>query len=538
MSMLQFDLPQNNGTSSIIKVIGVGGGGSNAVNHMFKQGIKGVDFVVCNTDSQALETSPVERKIQLGSSLTEGRGAGAKPEVGRNAALENIEDIKKILGDNTKMVFITAGMGGGTGTGAAPVIAATAKEMGILTVGIITIPFHFEGPKRKTYADSGLEELSRTVDTLLVISNEKVRLLFGNLKMSEAFAKADDILTTAAKSIAELITVSGYINVDFEDVKTVMTNSGVAIMGSGKASGANRASDAVRNALESPLLNDNHITGASNILLFISSGSEEITMDEVSEITDYITQQAGTNTDIIWGNGIDETLGDNILVTVIATGFTKNSELINSVAAKKPEIIKYNLGAEKTNLNSLSSVSQPTTTTATKVEIVKSEESEVSTSLSNEITETVIGTIEVKEVTNTVEETINELETTDDFNFSLKTTDSNPTAIESGDKIVYSLTDEKPQVTPTSSNEVDEKMRIHKERVERLKAFNFQHFNQRGPKGIDDYEKEPAYKRKNMNLENVPHSSENVQGKMSLGVDENNQATFGQNNSFLHGSVD
>ncbi|MBX7181234.1 MAG: cell division protein FtsZ [Bacteroidia bacterium] len=536
--MLQFDLPQNNGTSSIIKVIGVGGGGSNAVNHMFKQGIKGVDFVVCNTDSQALETSPVERKIQLGSSLTEGRGAGAKPEVGRNAALENIEDIKKILGDNTKMVFITAGMGGGTGTGAAPVIAATAKEMGILTVGIITIPFHFEGPKRKTYADSGLEELSRTVDTLLVISNEKVRLLFGNLKMSEAFAKADDILTTAAKSIAELITVSGYINVDFEDVKTVMTNSGVAIMGSGKASGANRASDAVRNALESPLLNDNHITGASNILLFISSGSEEITMDEVSEITDYITQQAGTNTDIIWGNGIDETLGDNILVTVIATGFTKNSELINSVAAKKPEIIKYNLGAEKTNLNSLSSVSQPTTTTATKVEIVKSEESEVSTSLSNEITETVIGTIEVKEVTNTVEETINELETTDDFNFSLKTTDSNPTAIESGDKIVYSLTDEKPQVTPTSSNEVDEKMRIHKERVERLKAFNFQHFNQRGPKGIDDYEKEPAYKRKNMNLENVPHSSENVQGKMSLGVDENNQATFGQNNSFLHGSVD
>ena len=538
MSMLQFDLPQNNGTSSIIKVIGVGGGGSNAVNHMFKQGIKGVDFVVCNTDSQALETSPVERKIQLGSSLTEGRGAGAKPEVGRNAALENIEDIKKILGDNTKMVFITAGMGGGTGTGAAPVIAATAKEMGILTVGIITIPFHFEGPKRKTYADSGLEELSRTVDTLLVISNEKVRLLFGNLKMSEAFAKADDILTTAAKSIAELITVSGYINVDFEDVKTVMTNSGVAIMGSGKASGANRASDAVRNALESPLLNDNHITGASNILLFISSGSEEITMDEVSEITDYITQQAGTNTDIIWGNGIDETLGDNILVTVIATGFTKNSELINSVAAKKPEIIKYNLGTEKTNLNSLSSVSQPTTTTATNVEIVKSEESEVSTSLSNEITETVIGTIEVKEVTNTVEETMNELESTDDFNFSLKTTDSNPTAIESGDKIVYSLTDEKPQVTPTSSNEVDEKMRIHKERVERLKAFNFQHFNQRGPKGIDDYEKEPAYKRKNMNLENVPHSSENVQGKMSLGVDENNQATFGQNNSFLHGSVD
>lgn len=537
MSMLQFDLPQNNGTSSIIKVIGVGGGGSNAVNHMFKQGIKGVDFVVCNTDSQALETSPVERKIQLGSSLTEGRGAGAKPEVGRNAALENIEDIKKILSDNTKMVFITAGMGGGTGTGAAPVIAATAKEMGILTVGIITIPFHFEGPKRKTYADSGLEELSRTVDTLLVISNEKVRLLFGNLKMSEAFAKADDILTTAAKSIAELITVSGYINVDFEDVKTVMTNSGVAIMGSGQASGANRASDAVRNALESPLLNDNHITGASNILLFISSGSEEITMDEVSEITDYITQQAGTNTDIIWGNGTDETLGDNILVTVIATGFTKNSELINSVAAKKPEIIKYNLGNEKQTLNSGNSPVQSISTPIPTPEIVKLEEENLP-ELKIETSANSVEFVEAKEITNSEDQPMKEIETTDDFNFSLKTTESIPTAIESGDKIIYSLTDEKPQITSASANEVDEKMRIHKERVERLKAFNFQHFSQRGPKGIDDYEKEPAYKRKNMNLENVPHSSENVQGKMSLGVDENNQATFGQNNSFLHGSVD
>lgn len=532
MSMLQFDLPQNNGTSSIIKVIGVGGGGSNAVNHMYKQGIKGVDFVVCNTDSQALETSPVERKIQLGMSLTEGRGAGAKPEVGRNAALENIEDIKKILGDNTKMVFITAGMGGGTGTGAAPVIAATAKEMGILTVGIITIPFHFEGPKRKTYADFGLEELSKTVDTLLVISNEKVRLLFGNLKMSEAFAKADDILTTAAKSIAELITVSGYINVDFEDVKTVMTNSGVAIMGSGQASGPNRASDAVRSALESPLLNDNHITGASNILLFISSGNEEITMDEVSEITDYITQQAGNNTDIIWGNGTDETLGEDILVTVIATGFTKNSELINSVAAKKPEIIKYNLGNEK-NTNT-AAVAPVALTSAPVVNAVVEEEI-----VELKLTETPsIDNTSSNEEVSLMNETEVLAETNDDFNFTLKSLDEPTAATEVGEKVVFTLNDEKPQVTATTNTEVDEKMRIHKERVERLKAFNFQHFNQRGQKGIEDFEKEPAYKRRNLNLENVPHSSENVQGKMSLGVDENNQATFGQNNSFLHGSVD
>lgn len=532
MSMLQFDLPQNNGTSSIIKVIGVGGGGSNAVNHMYKQGIKGVDFVVCNTDSQALETSPVERKIQLGMSLTEGRGAGAKPEVGRNAALENIEDIKKILGDNTKMVFITAGMGGGTGTGAAPVIAATAKEMGILTVGIITIPFHFEGPKRKTYADFGLEELSKTVDTLLVISNEKVRLLFGNLKMSEAFAKADDILTTAAKSIAELITVSGYINVDFEDVKTVMTNSGVAIMGSGQASGPNRASDAVRSALESPLLNDNHITGASNILLFISSGNEEITMDEVSEITDYITQQAGNNTDIIWGNGTDETLGEDILVTVIATGFTKNSELINSVSAKKPEIIKYNLGNEKNN----TPVSvAPTVLNAAPIVNTLVEEEKLELKLDE--TPTVESAVSTEEIT-LVNESQVLAESTDDFNFTLKSVEEPTMATELGEKVVFTLNDEKPQVTATTNSEVDEKMRIHKERVERLKAFNFQHFNQRGQKGIEDFEKEPAYKRRNLNLENVPHSSENVQGKMSLGVDENNQATFGQNNSFLHGSVD
>lgn len=260
---MEFDLQREH--TSIIKVIGVGGGGSNAVNHMYRQGIKGVEFIICNTDAQALEMSPVPSKVQLGSSLTEGRGAGSIAEVGRNAAIENIEDIRRILLDNTRMVFITAGMGGGTGTGAAPIIAQTAREMGILTVGIVTIPFDFEGKKRKIQADEGIEALKRSVDTILIIRNEKLREMFGNLKLSEAFSHADDILTTAAKGIAEIITVTGYINVDFEDVKTAVQNSGVAIMGSSMAEGENRAIKAVEQALASPLLNDNNIKGARYI---------------------------------------------------------------------------------------------------------------------------------------------------------------------------------------------------------------------------------------------------------------------------------
>jgi len=318
--MMNFNLPKEE--SSIIKVIGVGGGGSNAVNHMYKQGIRGVDFVVCNTDQQALDMSPVPKKIALGSSLTEGRGAGAQAEVGRNAAIENLDDIKEILGKDTKMVFITAGMGGGTGTGAAPVIAQAAREQGILTVGIVTIPFGFEGKKRKLQADLGLEELKKHVDTVLIISNDKLREMYGNLKLSEAFGQADDVLTIAAKGIAEIITVEGYVNVDFEDVRTVMTKSGVAIMGSATTSGPDRAIKAVEQALASPLLNDNNIYGASNILLYISSGLEEVTMDEVAEITDYIQEEAGMDADVIWGNGTDEELGDKLTLTVIATGFS------------------------------------------------------------------------------------------------------------------------------------------------------------------------------------------------------------------------
>jgi cell division protein FtsZ len=322
-NLIDFELPVDR--ASIIKVVGVGGGGSNAVNHMYRKGIKDVNFVVCNTDGQALNNSPVSVKIQLGSSLTEGRGAGNKPDIGREAALENIEDIRDVLASNTKMVFITAGMGGGTGTGAAPVIAKTAKEMGILTVAIVTIPFRFEGQQRINQAIQGIDELKQYVDSLLVINNQKLREVYGDLKLAQAFEKADDVLARAAKGIAEIITVHGYINVDFADVETVMTNSGVAILGSSSANGENRAIKAIEGALTSPLLNNNDITGAKSILLNITSGKEEISMDEVGEITDYINQAVDKNALIIWGTGVDESLDDGINVTIIATGFGTNS---------------------------------------------------------------------------------------------------------------------------------------------------------------------------------------------------------------------
>ena len=310
--------------SSIIKVIGVGGGGSNAVNYMYEQGIKDVDFVVCNTDAQALLKSPVPVKLQLGTTLTEGLGAGNKPDQGKQAAIENLEDIQQILEDNTKMVFITAGMGGGTGTGAAPIIAESAKEKGILTVGIVTIPFQFEGKKRIKQAIEGIRELKENVDALLVINNEKLRDLYGDLEIDNAFAKADNILTVAAKGIAEIITIHGHVNVDFADVKAVMTDSGVAIMGTGIAEGEDRAINAVKQALESPLLNSNNIKGAKNVLLNIVSGEKGATMNEVGEISDFVQEEAGMSADLITGISKDPNLGDKIAVTVIATGFNAN----------------------------------------------------------------------------------------------------------------------------------------------------------------------------------------------------------------------
>ncbi len=308
-----------------IKVIGVGGGGGNALNHMFKQGIQDVDFVICNTDAQALKASPVPTKVQLGASLTEGRGAGNKPEIGRQAALENIDDVIKTLSRNTKMVFITAGMGGGTGTGGAPVIAQACSELGYLTVGIVTIPFRNEGKRRISQAIEGITELEGHVDALLVINNERIRDMYGDFGISEAFAKADDVLATGAKGIAEIITVPGYINVDFADVETVMRKSGLALMGTGIANGEDRATRAVEIALNSPLLNNSDIRGAKNILLNMNSGNKEVTMDEVGKITDFLQNMAGFDADLIWGNGKDEALGDNLSVTLIATGFGKSS---------------------------------------------------------------------------------------------------------------------------------------------------------------------------------------------------------------------
>lgn len=318
-----FDLPKGN--SSIIKVIGVGGGGNNALKHMYERGIHGVDFVICNTDAQTLDNNPVANKVQLGVTITEGLGAGADPEVGEKAAIESIEDIKAALGQNTKMVFITAGMGGGTGTGAAPVIAKVAKDQGILTVGIVTVPFSFEGKRRLEQADLGLEKLRNNVDSLIVINNDKLRQQFGNLGFKQGFSKADEVLTNAAKGMAEVITGYFDVNIDFRDAKSVLANSGTALMSTGTASGENKAEEAVRKALDSPLLNDNKITGAKNVLLLIRSGNDEATMDEIGIINDHIQREAGNTADIIFGVGTDEELGDAISVLVIATGFAKEN---------------------------------------------------------------------------------------------------------------------------------------------------------------------------------------------------------------------
>jgi cell division protein FtsZ len=341
---ISFDLPKNQ--SNVIKVIGVGGGGSNAINHMFRQGIKGVDFIICNTDSQALQNSAVPNKIQLGVNLTEGLGAGANPEVGQQSAIESISDIEKMLDSNTKMVFITAGMGGGTGTGAAPVIAQLAKERDILTVGIVTIPFQFEGKVRAEQALLGVEKLRKQVDSLIVINNNKLREVYGNLGFKAGFSKADEVLATASRGIAEVITHHYTQNIDLKDAKTVLSNSGTAIMGSATATGENRAKEAIISALDSPLLNDNKITGAKNVLLLIVSGSNEITIDEIGEISDYIQTEAGFNANIIMGVGEDETLGESIAVTIIATGF--NIEQQNEIVNTEPAKIFHSLDGEQT----------------------------------------------------------------------------------------------------------------------------------------------------------------------------------------------
>lgn len=511
--MIKFNAPKN--SSSIIKVMGIGGGGSNAVNHMYNQGIQGVDFIVCNTDSQALDMSPVPTKIQLGPSLTEGRGAGSLPHVGKNAAIENLEDIKALLETNTKMIFITAGMGGGTGTGGAPVIAEAARQMGILTVGIVTLPFSFEGRKRRLQADEGINELRKNVDTLLIISNDKLREEYGNLKLTEAFSKADDILTTAAKGIAEIITVAGNINVDFNDVETVMKDSGVAIMGRGVAEGENRAINAVEEALISPLLNDNKIKGASNILLYIAYGEEEISMDEVAEITDYIQQEAGSTAEVIWGHGNDSSLGNKISVTIIATGFKPSEDLGfntgNGEAIKKKYV---SLDDDVSNL----SVRQTIFANPINAEI------HPITYTLDEAQPSIDSTPKFR-----VDSIIHQTQESQEYSW-IKKDERKPV-----EDFVLRIEDTfTPETSVETNNEKDFKRKAN-ERIAKLKGLGNVLKN---PAELEKIEKEPAFRRRNIALsENIP-SSESEVSRYTLSEDEEKKINIRINNSFLHDNVD
>jgi cell division protein FtsZ len=477
-----FNIPDD--THSIIKVIGVGGGGSNAVSYMFQQGIVGVDFAICNTDNQAMNQSPVPVKIQLGPDLTEGRGAGSKPTVGRESCLESLEDVKKFFDHNTKMLFVTAGMGGGTGTGAAPVIAKAAREMDILTVAIVTMPFTFEGRRRSQQALEGLAELKKNVDTLIVISNDKLRKIFGNLSISDAFSEADEILTTAAKGIAEIITVPGYVNVDFEDVNTVMRDSGVAVMGTATAEGEDRARKAVEAALQSPLLEDSDIKGAKHILLNITSGIREVTMDEIFEITEYVQEEAGHGTDLIWGNCFDEELGEKISVTVIATGFH---------GAKKETTARAETIEKKT---------------------VVTKEDQVRVSLDDE---------EAKNAGKT---------STHYFDFEDK---KEGNGIQETPKIPkLAVENTEPFVKESSKKETKKVLNeTLEERKQRLKGLSLKLDN---PEVINELENQPAYLRKGVKLDEVEHSSEK---KLSTWVlSEDDEPEIKDSNSYLHDNVD
>ncbi|MBK9590692.1 MAG: cell division protein FtsZ [Crocinitomicaceae bacterium] len=557
---MEFDLPKD--LSSIIKVVGVGGGGSNAVNHMFNQGIKGVDFVVCNTDQQALDMSPVPLKIQLGASLTEGRGAGAIPEIGKNAAIENIEDIRAFLSKGTKMVFITAGMGGGTGTGAAPVIARVAKELDILTVGIVTVPFAFEGKKRKQQAEEGLQEMRANVDTLLIINNDRLREMYGNLSVGSAFTQADKVLAIAAKGIAEVISVTGLINVDFNDVNTVMKNSGVAIMGSSTAEGEHRAIEAVKSALSSPLLNDNDIKGAKYVLLNITYGNKEILMDEIGIITDYIQDEAGSTADVIWGHGYDETLGDSINLTLIATGF--NSALLTGFE-KAAEKTVINLEDESVPTMITQPVLQPVNTIVENTII----EETTTESFTEESTITFKSEEEEMPYLKIKDETVSQTEinwsfssesvkeSSDEISFESKSDtfeSSNSDSFvskkedvteEKEDVIRHMLTDDLDERFDSNDNlqtktplSLDEQQKRTKERMERIQSYTSK---LKTSSGLSDLEKEPAYKRKNVAINDIPHSSEDQMSKFTLSEEtEDGKRKFGlkENNSFLHDNVD
>lgn len=547
---MEFELPKDE--TSIIKVIGVGGGGGNAVNHMYNDGIKGVDFVVCNTDLQALEISPVPHKIQLGPSLTEGRGAGSLPEIGKNAAVENIEEIKEYLSKGAKMVFVTAGMGGGTGTGAAPVIAKVARDLGILTVGIVTVPFNFEGRKRRIQAEEGLEAMRQNVDTLLVINNERLREITGNLSITEAFSQADDILGTAARGIAEVIAVTGAINVDFNDVNTVMRNSGVAIMGSAAAEGDNRALKAVEQSLESPLLNDNDISGAEYVLLNITYGEKEVTMDEITEITDYIQDAAGSTADVIFGHAKDESLGDKLSVTVIATGFS-SSPITGFEKAPKRNITTLE---EDKKAEVKAPMSSPTSSAsniwAGAKEVTEEQDEPFLKSTTPEEPKkedswaTSFSEPEAKEEAAEDPEDQKEI----DFGWNVtptgeaekpKESPSEVAAKESSEEEVkrYTLEDDTEELDLESTHSKksispEEQQKRSQERMSKI-----QEYTQRLKKadGIQDLENEPAYIRRNIQLDDSKPSEESSASRFSVSKNEDGTSLSG-NNSFLHDNVD
>jgi len=636
---IAFDLPKNK--SNVIKVIGVGGGGSNAINHMFQAGINGVDFIVCNTDSQALDNSPVPNKIQLGVSLTEGLGAGANPEVGEQAAIESMEDIKSMLDTTTKMIFITAGMGGGTGTGAAPVIAKQAKEMDVLTVGIVTMPFQFEGRMRCEQAQLGIEKLRANVDSLIVINNNKLREVYGNLGFKAGFSKADEVLATAARGIAEVITHHYTQNIDLRDAKTVLSNSGTAIMGSAMASGSSRANEAIMKALDSPLLNDNKISGAKNVLLLIVSGSQEITIDEIGEINDHIQAEAGHGANIIMGVGEDDTLGEAIAVTVIATGFNMDQQddivnteskkiihtleeeqkaeqdltpqhiipqnIVHQLVDEEAEITEPIFNSEIEELESLDLI--PTTNyiknfnvfyeeviaenvseddfvifdtkeTVNDIEVIDPEvvsskmvdEDQFAISFDMPLASSIEEEENPNVITFNLDDDVKEMDVNEhvevipvlEYNkegetrYSLddymelenqltgaksKAEEFEPKIIE--DELIFekkTLATEASETTTATAKEVDpmdspiEELLKERadERRKKLKDFNYKFHNSLG--NIDEIEKEPAYKRQGIDLDENP-----VQNKVSrttLSEDSNDEIQLRSNNSFLHDNVD
>lgn len=636
---ITFDLPKNQ--SNVIKVIGVGGGGSNAINHMFRQGINGVDFVICNTDAQALQNSPVPNKIQLGVNLTEGLGAGANPEIGQQSAIESIAEIEKMLDTNTKMVFITAGMGGGTGTGAAPVIAQLAKDRDILTVGIVTMPFQFEGKNRSEQAILGIEKLRKQVDSLIVINNNKLREVYGNLGFKAGFSKADEVLATASRGIAEVITNHYTLNIDLKDAKTVLSNSGTAIMGSATATGEDRAKQAIMSALDSPLLNDNKIAGAKNVLLLIVSGSSEITMDEMGEINDHIQSEAGHNANIIMGVGEDETLGEAITVTIIATGFNtdQQNDIVNIEQKKiihsledEQKLEQNLLKKEETPVFDFSSeentdiVSETAETSVEEEKIVFSleeEESKFEAEEQNFQIEEVIPQIQAEETSFEVfqadlvpttefiknldvvfeivparqedfkpvfEEKIEEPKLENEFLFELsaetkemKVTDPihvipltevdetgvKRYSLEEYMEVENSLMNSKPvaevkeevpaelnftlkqeetivaeeqkeesfvaENLPLTEMSIEEALKARAdERRQKMKAFNYKFHN--NTQRIDELEKEPAYRRQNIELNQG--GTESGISRTSLSTDSNNDLQLRNNNSFLHDNVD